>query len=186
MKPSKIEAQFQPTDDKKCAAGENGMVATAFPEATQAGVEILEKGGNAIDAACAAAFALGVCEPQASGIGGQSTAIMHVDGKTIAIDGSSRVPSLAHIEQFNNKSERAIGYRATTVPSTVAVIGHLNFRYGKLKWLDILQPAIRIAREGYRITKLQCDLQARELEKFLSVPSQSGATFPAFSYFSLT
>ena len=177
MKPSKIESQFQPTENRKCAVGENGMVATAFPEATQAGVEILEKGGNAIDAACAATFALGVCEPQASGLGGQSMAIMHINGKTIAIDGSSRVPSLAHIEQFKNNGERAVGYRATTVPSTVAVMGYLNFRYGKLKWPTLLEPAIRIAREGYRITLLQHELQERELEKFLHIPSKSGAKY---------
>ena len=73
------------------------MIATAFPEATQAGIEMFERGGNAVDAACAAALALGVCEPQSSGLGGQSMAILHYRGKTITIDGSSRAPSLAHL-----------------------------------------------------------------------------------------
>jgi gamma-glutamyltranspeptidase/glutathione hydrolase len=176
MKIEAIEEGFERSSDGKCAVAEGGMVATAFPEATQSGVEMLRQGGNAIDAACAAAMALGVCEPQASGIGGQSMAILHFEGKTVAIDGSSRAPSLAHISRFSHR-DRLVGYRATTVPSTVALLGHLNFTYGELDWSTVLEPAIRIARKGYRITKVQHDLQARELGKFLQVQSRSGARY---------
>lgn len=171
-----VEKNFQVGEDKKCAVSKRGMVSTAFPEATNAGVEMLELGGNAVDAACAAAFALCVCEPQASGIGGQSMALMHLNGKTIAIDGSSRVPSLTHMDSIE-KPERFTGYRATTVPSTPAVLGHLHFRYGKLRWNTILEPAIRIARIGYNITPLQHTLQKREMEAFHSVESKSGADY---------
>ncbi len=176
MKIEQIEGSFQPTPDGKAAAADNGMVATAFPEATQAGIEMLQKGGNAVDAACAAALAVGVCEPSASGIGGQSMVILHHRGQTTTIDGSTRVPSLAHIDRFE-KGERFVGYRATTVPSTVAVMGYLNFRYGRLDWSTVLEPAIRIATDGYAITKLQHDLQDRELARFLRVPSRSGARY---------
>jgi gamma-glutamyltranspeptidase/glutathione hydrolase len=176
MNINKIEDGFEPTADKKCSVAEGGMVATAFPDATEAGVEILKRGGNAIDAACAAAFALSVCEPQASGLGGQSIAIIHYKGKTIMIDGSSRVPSLAHISKIKG-DERAVGYRAATVPSTPAALAHMHFHYGKLRWRKILEPAIRIARYGYRITKLQHTIQKRELENFLSIPSRSGARY---------
>lgn len=176
MNISKLESEFQATEDQKCAVAEKGMVATAFPQATKAGIEILNKGGNAIDAACAAAFALGVCEPQASGVGGQSMAILHYKGKTIALDGSSRVPSLAHISKFAADQSK-LGYRATTIPSTVAVLGYLNFYYGKLKWDEILEPAINIAQEGYLITHLQNRLQKRELDKFLNIPDRSGAKY---------
>jgi gamma-glutamyltranspeptidase/glutathione hydrolase len=176
MNASIIEDKFVETNDGKCSKSQKGMVSTAFPEATQAGVEILSKGGNAIDAACAAAFALGVCEPQSSGIGGQSMAILHHQDKTIAIDGSSVVPSLAHLSKLD-KGQRSYGYQATTVPSTVAVLGYLHFRYGNIKWRDILQPSIRIAQEGYRITQLQHDLQKRELDKFLKIKPKSGAKY---------
>ncbi|MBI9046835.1 MAG: gamma-glutamyltransferase [Anaerolineaceae bacterium] len=176
MKIAAIEEAFEPSVDGKCAYAEGGMVATAFPEATRAGVEMLEQGGNAIDAACAASLALSVCEPQASGIGGQSMAILNINGRTIALDGSSRVPSLAHLSQFN-ENERLVGYKATTVPSTIAVLGHLNRRYGRLKWSTLFEPAIRIAKEGYRITELQNKLQTRELEKFKKVPKGSGARY---------
>lgn len=174
---ARIEGAFQASPDNKCAVGQHGMVASAFPAATEAGIEMLRQGGNAVDAACATALALGVCEPQASGIGGQTMAILHIEGKTIAIDGSTRAPSLAHLSHFNGKTERRVGYRATTVPSTLAVLGYLNYRYGRLRWAAVVEPAIRIARDGYAITPLQSQLQARSLEKFESIPSQSGARY---------
>ncbi|MFB5645726.1 MAG: gamma-glutamyltransferase family protein, partial [Nitrosopumilaceae archaeon] len=173
----KIENSFQETKDKKCTVSKNGMVSSAFPEATKAGVEMLKKGGNAVDAACATAIALGVCEPQASGLGGQSLVLLYIDGKTIALDGSSRAPSLAHSSFFEKHSRRFIGYKATTVPSTPAVIGYLNEHYGRLDWPTILKPAIRIAKRGYRITKLQHELQIQNLQKFSKVKSRSGAKY---------
>jgi gamma-glutamyltranspeptidase/glutathione hydrolase len=176
MNLSNIEGKFCPDSNGKFSAAKNGVIATAFPEATAAGIEMFQKGGNAIDAACAAALALGVCEPQSSGLGGQSSAILHFGGKTVGIDGSSRVPSLAHISKFE-KGERSKGHRASTVPTTVAVVGYLNFKYGKLNWEKIIQPAIRIASEGYRITELQHNLQKRELDNFLKIPSKSGAKY---------
>ena len=177
MNVEQIEDSFKPTSDKKCSVARNGMVSTAFPDATKAGVEMLKKGGNAVDAACASALALGVCEPQASGIGGQSMAIIHVDGKTLAVDGSSRAPSLAHISFFKKKSLSRLGYKASTVPSTVATLGYLNERYGRLDWPTIVKPSIRIAKRGYRITKLQHELQEQHLENFFKVKSKSGAKY---------
>ena len=153
------------------------MIASAFPDATKAGVEMLKKGGNAIDAACATALALGVCEPQASGIGGQSIAIIHVDGKSYAIDGSSRSPSLAHSSIYAQKKNRRLGYKSTTVPSTLAMIGFLHERYGRLNWQKIVAPSIHIAKKGYKITQLQHNLQEKELENFLSIKSKSGAKY---------
>ncbi len=173
-----IESSFRPSRSGKAAYAANGMVASAFPDATGAGVEMLRKGGNAVDAACATAFALGVCEPQASGIGGQSMCIMRVNGKNIAVDGSSRAPSLAHSSIYaRRKRRRLLGYRATTVPSTVAVLGKMHERYGRLEWQKILAPAIRIAKRGYRITMLQHSIQKEKLDEFLSVDSGSGARY---------
>lgn len=173
----KIENSFELTPDKKCSISKNGMVSSAFPEATKAGIEMLKKGGNAVDAACATAFALGVCEPQASGIGGQSMAILHLNGRTFALDGSSRAPSLAHHSSFKKYSHRFVGYKATTVPSTPAVLGYLHEHYGKLEWAAILEPSIKIAKQGYRITKLQHDLQEKNLKKFFRVKTRSGARY---------
>jgi len=171
-----IEQNFQPSSDGKCAVAQNGMVATAFPPATKAGVEMLSKSGNAVDAACAAAFALGVCEPQASGLGGQTMGILHFNGQTIALDGSGCVPFLAHPNRIET-GDLQTGYRATTVPSTPAVLGRLHAEYGCLPWSTILEPAIRIARNGYPITRLQHQLQRREIQNFNRVPSRSGAEY---------
>jgi len=177
MKLEEIESRFTIDKSKKFSISKKGMVASAFPNATKAGVEIFKKGGNAIDAACATALALGVCEPQASGIGGQSMGIVNFNGKSYAIDGSSRAPSHAHSSTFRKKKNRLVGYKATTVPSTLSVIGFLHERFGELDWNVIVKPSIRIAKNGYRITKLQHDLQERELSNFLKVKSKSGARY---------
>ena len=171
-----IESKFQATEDSKSAESENGMVATAFPDATNAGVEMLKQGGNAVDAACAAALALCVCEPQSSGIGGQTMMLISLREKVLAIDGSSRAPSLAHVSGIY-KGDRSYGYRATTVPSTPATLWYVNKHYGKLSWKKVLEPAICLAEQGYTITPLQHRLQKQELVNFDTVESGSGKRY---------
>ncbi len=175
MDVGKIEKSFEP-DGIKFSESKEFMVSTAFPEATQAGIEIFRQGGNAVDAAVASALALAVCEPQGSGIGGQTMMLIHTGKKVIAIDGSSRAPSLAHVSAIYEE-DKGVGYRATTVPSTLAVLGYVQRKYGKLPWATVVEPAIRIAYEGYKITKLQHELQKRELENFKKVPSFSGGKY---------
>lgn len=101
-------AEIPLPEPQRTAASPHGMVSTAHFRATEVGVSILEDGGNAIDAAIAAAFALGVCEPQASGLGGQTMMLLHTanTNKTIALDGSSRVPNRAVIDVFPHPSFR--------------------------------------------------------------------------------
>lgn len=141
------------------------MAATARHEATEVAAGILEAGGNAIDAAVAAAFALGVCEPAASGLGGQTMMMIHIaeSGQTIALDGSSRAPNRVVPGELA-KIERLRGHRATTVPSTPAVLGYALKSYGKLKLADVLAPSLRLAEEGYKITELQHALARREVK----------------------
>ncbi|MBK3332274.1 gamma-glutamyltransferase family protein [Persephonella atlantica] len=172
---NRIEKDFKP-DGIKFAESRECMVATAFPQATQAGIEIFRQGGNAVDAAVASALALCVCEPQGSGIGGQTMMLIYTGKKVIAIDGSSRAPSLAHVSAVYEE-DRSVGYRATTVPSTLAVLGYVHRKYGKLPWSTVVEPAIRIAYEGYKITQLQHNLQKRELQNFKKVPSFSGGKY---------
>ncbi|HSM14939.1 MAG TPA: gamma-glutamyltransferase [Thermoanaerobaculia bacterium] len=154
----------RPVRPQRFALSRRGMVAAQHWLATQAGVEILEAGGNAIDAAVAAAFALGVCEPQASGLGGQTMAMIHLvdPRRTFALDGSSRAPNRAHLESLRG-AHRLRGYRATTVPSTPAVLGHLINHYGRLPLARVLAPAIRLAVEGVPWSELQHGLLLREL-----------------------
>jgi gamma-glutamyltranspeptidase/glutathione hydrolase len=162
---------------QRVAASRFGMVSTAQYRGTKAGVEILEQGGNAVDAAVAAAFALGVCEPQASGLGGQTMMLIHLakEGRTIALDGSSRAPNRAVVEAFSNKAARRLGYPAATVPSTPATLSYALDSYGTRKLQDVLQPAIGLAEGGYQITELQNRLQRRELKNFRK--ANGGALF---------
>jgi gamma-glutamyltranspeptidase/glutathione hydrolase len=161
---------------QRVAASPGGMVATAHFRATEAGAEILKAGGNAIDAAVAAAFALGVCEPAASGLGGQTMMLVYLaeQRRTVAIDGSSRAPNAA-MPGLVQKPERLHGYKATTVPSTPAVLGYALDQYGKLDLARALDPAIRIADEGYPITLLQHALTRRDVKKL-----RAGSAAPFF------
>ena len=168
-----IENAFKPTDDGKCSISTGGMVSSQSAEASFAGAAMLKAGGNAVDAAIATALALGVTEPQASGLGGQTMMLIGNKTRTIAVDGSSRAPSLAHVSAIY-KRDRSLSYRASTVPSTPAVLWYIHNRYGLLPWKKIIEPAIRFAEEGYRITALQHNLLVREAEKFKKVQSQSG------------
>jgi gamma-glutamyltranspeptidase / glutathione hydrolase len=132
-----------------------GAVATASPHATRAALEILEAGGNAVDAAVAAAWALSVCEPSGSGLGGQTILLVHLAGGTTkVIDGHSHAPAAANPNVITPAEQRA-GYRSCTVPSTPATLDYAQKKYGVLPAARVLEPALRLAREGYRITPLQ-------------------------------
>jgi len=139
-----------------------GMVATAHFEATRAGAHLLAEGGNAIDAAAAAAFALGVCEPAASGLGGQTMMMVHeaATRRTFALDGSSRAPNRALPGELE-KHDLLRGHIAATVPSTPAVIAYAVKTYGRKKLSQVLQPAIELAENGYEVSELQRRLTKR-------------------------
>ncbi len=171
-----IESKFEPDESGKCTVSEDGMIATQSSYATETGKSILENGGNAVDAAIGAALALGVCEPQASGLGGQTMLLIGDNSSIISIDGSSRAPSLAHAGAIY-KDDRSVGYRASTVPSTPATLWYVHKNYGKLKWGQILGPVIELAESGYPVSALMRSLQIRELERFKKVESQSGIRY---------
>ncbi len=137
------------------AAPGRGVVVAAFPAAAAAGAEILGAGGNAIDAACATAWALGVCEPAESGLGGQTTMLIRLaDGRLTVIDGHSRAPASLS-RQIVKRRDQKRGILATTIPSTPATLAAAQARYGRLSLAATLAPAIRLAEDGYRITRLQ-------------------------------
>jgi gamma-glutamyltranspeptidase/glutathione hydrolase len=171
-----VENGFATTRDGKCVQAKGGMVSAAFPEASRAGALMLKKGGNAVDAAAAAAMALCVCEPQACGLGGQTMALIHHNGRSFFLDGSGRVPNLARIDVLGS-NDQTIGYKATSVPTTIAVLGYMVRKYGRLSWAEILTPALSAARKGYVITELQHRLQKRELDNFARVSSGSGSRY---------
>ena len=161
---------------QRFAISSHGMVATQHYLATDAGVAILRAGGNAIDAAVAAAYTLGVCEPSASGLGGQTMMLIHLakNRRTFALDGSSRAPNLTSLASLS-ESDRRRGYRATTVPSTPAVLNYARNKYGTLPPEQVLASAIRLAEDGYLVTELQRRLTRRERKNL-----RAGSAAPLF------
>ena len=154
--------------------GLEGGVATAAPEATEAALEILRFGGNAVDAAVAAAWALSVCEPSGSGLGGQTTMLFYRgEGDLRVIDGHSSAPAAVSLETVSPQQQR-VGHRACTVPSTPATLAYAQRKYGVLTRERVLAPAIRIAEKGYPISRLQ-HRQARWVAASLRLsPATSG------------
>ncbi len=139
--------------------GQNGMVATSHPLATQIGLEMLKKGGNAIDAAIAANAALGLMEPTGCGIGGDLFAIVW-DGKTkklYGLNASGRSPQKLTLEYFEEQGMEKIpshGPLPVSVPGAVDGWFELHQKFGSKSMKEILDPAIDYAEKGFPLTEL--------------------------------
>jgi gamma-glutamyltranspeptidase/glutathione hydrolase len=166
---------FIPTHSKIFAAwrepvrGKRAMVASQHEIASKIGVEVLKKGGNAVDAAIAVAFALAVVYPEAGNLGGGGFMLIRFkDGRTTAIDYREMAPALANRDVYLDKSGKLIkgegsstvGYRAAGVPGTVAGLDAAYKKYGshKISWAQLIEPARQFAQNGYvlsnRLAKL--------------------------------
>ncbi len=168
---------------QKSAIGNKGMVVSVDEYASKIGIEILKKGGNAIDAAVATAFALAVSYPEAGNIGGGGFMLIRMaNGESVGIDYREKAPAKAFAEMFlNSKGEldtitSEYGYLVAGVPGTVRGLETAWKKYGKLKWRELLEPAIRLAKNGFTVNKsLAFDL--KDYEKDLSYFSESRKTF---------
>ncbi|MDM1044779.1 gamma-glutamyltransferase [Myroides sp. 1354] len=150
----------------------NGMVVSAHPESSQVGVDILKKGGNAIDAAVAVELALAVVYPNAGNIGGGGFMIYRsADGKTDALDYREKAPSQARENMYWAGDGTPIaalsmkGGLASGVPGTIAGMVKAHEKYGSLPWREVVQPAIDLAEKGFRLT----EKQAKEFTKYHDV-----------------
>jgi gamma-glutamyltranspeptidase/glutathione hydrolase len=137
----------------------NGMAATSHPLATQVALDILKKGGTAIDAAIAADAVLGVVEPTGAGIGGDLFAIIwsSAKGKLYGLNGSGRSPRTLKLEYFKQNGYNfvpAYGPLPVSVPGCVDGWFELHDMFGRLPMKDILQPAISFARDGFPVTEV--------------------------------
>ncbi len=159
---------------RRPAVGTNGMVSSAHPLATRAGLEILENGGNAFDAAVAVSAALNVVEPMMSGVGGYGAIVVHDagSGESRFLEVDSRTPAALDPSIFRPPTPNYQDYRCGA--PVVATPGNLNAwramseEYGELKWRSLFGPAIRYAEDGFIV--------GEELEGWLG--SEYGA-FPA-------
>lgn len=137
----------------------NGIVATSYVQASQAGAEVLRQGGSAVDAAIAANAVLGVEEPMMNGIGGDLFAIYFdaKSGKLYGLNSSGWAPQGLTLEHMKAKGAEKMPLRtidAVTVPGAVAGWNALHGRFGKLPWKELFRPAIFYADEGYPVPEL--------------------------------
>jgi gamma-glutamyltranspeptidase/glutathione hydrolase len=139
----------------------NGAVVSVDPIASNVGVEILKKGGNAIDAAVATAFALAVSWPPAGNLGGGGFMLIHLrNGEVAAIDYREKAPERATPKMFlNDKGEvdsdkSGVGYLVIGVPGTVKGLWEASRHYGKLEWKTLVDPAVKLARDGFVIDEV--------------------------------
>ncbi len=140
---------------RTCMYGKKGIVATSQPLAAQAGLEIMKKGGNAIDAAIATAACLTVVEPTSNGIGSDAFALVWVKGELYGLNASGYAPkaiSIAELKKRGFKEIPRFGMIPVTIPGTPSGWAKLSKRFGKLPLTEVLRPAIRYAREGYPLS----------------------------------
>lgn len=154
-------------------ASGRAAVSSAHPVATAAGIEVLQKGGNVVDAAVAVSFALGVVEPDASGPGGYGQMLISLAGmdKPALIEFMARVPeeaTLWNASMLENGRYPSDGPMLAMVPGTVAGMHTAWTRYGskKVPWADIVAPAIRAARDGYVVSEGLATTLKRERDGF--------------------
>ncbi|MDH5181146.1 MAG: gamma-glutamyltransferase [Gammaproteobacteria bacterium] len=142
------------------AQARQAAISSAHPAATDAGFEILEQGGNAFDAAVAVSAVLAVVEPYSSGIGGGGFWLLYrnKDGKQIMIDGREKAPYQSHRDMYLDSTGEVIpglsvdGPLSAGIPGEPAALVHIAEKYGKLSLHKTLAPAIRAARNGFKVT----------------------------------
>ncbi|GGI49499.1 gamma-glutamyltransferase [Mucilaginibacter galii] len=165
MQPFLADAQNAPSYQR-------GMVVCAYPDAAQAGLAVLKKGGNAVDAAVAVQFALAVTLPQAGNIGGGGFMVYRsAEGKTNTLDFREKAPAAASANMYLDTKGNVIPnkslytHQAAGVPGSVDGMVQAHQKYGKLKWSDLVQPAIDLARKGFKITeRLANDLNRNQAD----------------------
>jgi len=161
----------------------NGMVVSAHPEASEVGVDILKKGGNAVDAAVAVQFALAVVYPNAGNLGGGGFMVYRsAKGEINALDFREKAAALAsrdmYLDSLGNPivAKSLYGHLAVGVPGSVDGMVEAHKKYGKLSWQEVVQPALNLAENGFKITKRQAS-ELNSLHKSLMKFNPDGTAF---------
>ena len=170
-----VSAQFTDISIvKEVKAKEKGLVVSAHPLASEAGAQILKKGGNAFDAAIATQFALAVVYPQAGNIGGGGFLVGYTKkGEKIALDYRETAPKNASRDMYLDEKGKANtdlsqnGRLAVGVPGSVSGMFYTHQKFGKLPMADLIQPAIDLAQKGFAITEREANLLNDTREDFL-------------------
>ncbi len=159
--------------------GRRGVVSSASPEASAAGVAMLRAGGNAVDALVAASFAVSVARPESTGLGGGGFALTwdRATSAWSALDGREVAPAAARASTYATSPRASLdGPRAAGVPGLVAMLARLHREQGRLPWRQVLEPAIRLAEEGVPVT----EALARAIERRTDVLARHPASAALF------
>ena len=168
----------EPFSTRSEIIAENGMVATSHPLATQIGIDILKKGGNAVDAAIAANAAIGLMEPTGNGIGGDLFAIIWIENnkKLYGLNASGRSPKNLKLEYFKNNGFSKIpayGPLPVSVPGCVDGWFKMHEKFGNLNMKQILEPAISYAENGFPVSEL--------VSYYLGISAKNFGKYPNFN-----
>lgn len=162
-----------PYSSRRAPVLARNVVATSQPLAATVGLDLLRRGGNAIDAAVAAAIALTVVEPCSNGVGGDAFALVWHEGELSGLNASGRAPAMWQPERFAaHETMPGLGWEAVTTPGAVSAWVALSDRFGKLPFEDLFEPAIRYARDGFHVG-----------HKTASAWARAGKHFAAFADF---
>lgn len=135
------------------------IVSTSQPLASQAGLNMLKKGGNAVDAAIATAITLSVVEPVNNGIGSDAFALIWDGKKLVGLNASGRSPSTWTVEHFSNKkSMPMLGWDSVTIPGAVSAWVELSQKYGLLHFKELFEPAIKYAEKGFLVSPITAEM----------------------------
>ncbi|MDB6022296.1 MAG: gamma-glutamyltransferase [Pedosphaera sp.] len=165
------------------AYGEHGMVASVHPRATQAGLDVLKQGGNAVDAAVAVALTLGVVDGQNSGIGGGCFMLIHrANGSVIAIDGREMAPGAASRDMFVREGKpdtdlSQTGALASGVPGALAAYDYALKKFGRKSLREIILPAADVAANGFVVDKHYAGRLKAEEKDLAKFPSSRAVYF---------
>ena len=184
--PSAAEFHVSPVDAAKRAEGRDGMVTSANALASEAGVAMLRAGGNAVDAAVATAFALGVVEPQMSGLGGSGAAMVWLAGSKRPVYLDFYAAQFADSWRGSPALKGAGGgepgardLRGVGIPGAVAGLLALHEKHGALTREQVLAPAVRLATDGFPVGKILADFIADGAAKMKPYPGATAVYFPA-------
>ena len=155
------------------------IVATAQPLAAQAGLRMLLKGGNAVDAAVATAITLTVVEPTMNGIGGDAFALVWAEGRLHGLNASGRAPTAWSAARFaQRESMPTEGWDSVTVPGAVSGWAALSERFGRLPFVDLFEPAIEYAERGYLVSPVIAWQWSNAIDRLRNQPGYREAFMP--------
>ena len=172
-----IAPEWPLTQRVRSVTGEHAMVVTSHPVASNVGVDILRRGGNAVDAAVAVAFALTVVHPVAGNIGGGGFMVLRTRDDTVrTLDFREVAPAAARRSMYVDSAGSLLassltGHLSVSVPGTVAGLFEVHRRFGRLPWHELVAPAVRLARDGHLVDGVRSRQIAREAVRLARFPA---------------